>query len=251
MKTSKQNLKIRRMRPFMGTLVEIEVRGENSDVCLECIEKGFVEIAKVENLMSQFRKDSEVSRFNNLKVGESIEASSEVITVLRLSEELRELSEGVFDISLGAGKVFSICGQTLTRDALGSIDLGGVAKGYAVDQAGRVMAPGVSGIVNAGGDLKAFGDESREIFLQDVNKGNPKFYPVKLNNLAVATSNLREKDGAQFKLLPAREQKTVSIFAESCMIADALTKIALRSTKATRQILDRCLDKYDAKAFLA
>src|ERR1700678_3479398 len=139
MKISEQNLELRRMRPFLGTFVEISVEGIDSSTLAECIEMGFSEIAKVEKLMSRFLDDSEVGRFNNLKIGESFEVSDDLVAVLALGEELRELSRGVFDVSLGSGKVFSIEENILSRIGSGSIDLGGIAKGYAVDQAVIVM----------------------------------------------------------------------------------------------------------------
>jgi FAD:protein FMN transferase len=250
MKISKQNLELKRMRPFLGTFVEISIDGADSKVLADCIEMGFSEIARVENLMSRFRIDSEVGRFNNLKMGEGLRVSEELSVVLRLSEELHILTHGIFDVTLGAGKIFKIEENILTRLAPGFLDLGGIAKGYAVDQAVKVMEDyGVSGMVNAGGDLRVFGRTPKEILLQKISEAGPRFFPVEINNMAVATSNLRTKGN---ELLPAREQRTVSIFADTCMIADALTKVALQATSpANSKTLEHCLQKYNARAFSA
>jgi len=246
MKMLRQSLK--RMRPFMGTFVEIEIFGLENSQLAGCIEKGFQEIALVENLMSRFRDTSEVSRFNRLEINESMTVSQEVLSVLKFSNELREISHGDFDIALGSGEIFSVRENTITRIAPGLIDLGGIAKGHAVDRAVEVLEScGASGIVNAGGDLRVFGGESEEILLKETCENGPRFYPVKIKNIAVATSNLRSNKEGHFELLPPSVQKTVSVFANTCIIADALTKIVLYSNQ---QIVNLCLSRYNAEVFI-
>jgi len=226
--------KLKRMRPAIGTFVEIELQGSDSQSLRDSIAMGFEKIALVEKKMSRFIESSDVGRFNKIKVGEKILVSPDLISVLKLSEELWGLSCGIFDVALGAGKIFSIQGNTLKRLGPGEIDLGGIAKGYAVDQAVKAMEPfDVSGVVNAGGDLRVFGTETKEIFIQEAGELEPQFYPLKVNNMAVATSTYK--------------QKTVSVFAKTCMVADALTKIVLHSS---RQISDLCLSKYNARGFI-
>src|ERR1700677_4343558 len=99
MKTLNQSLK--RMRPLLGTFVEIEVQGSDFEKLSESLEEGFRQVQIVEESMSRFREESEIGRFNKLQIGDSLLVSQELVSVLNLSEEIKNLSQGIFDIELG------------------------------------------------------------------------------------------------------------------------------------------------------
>jgi thiamine biosynthesis lipoprotein len=121
-----------------------------------------------------------------------------------------------------------------------ALDLGGIAKGYAVDCAiAALRAEGVTRArVNAGGDLRVFGAE-REIV--HVRTGGPRGALLPLCAIAdgaVATSSYggqRVSAGGRLATplidprvrLPVMSTRTVSVVAPTCMIADALTKVVL------------------------
>ncbi|WP_197711813.1 FAD:protein FMN transferase [Polynucleobacter necessarius] len=92
----------------------------------------------------------------------------------------------------GIEDIHFLTSELITASRPVCLDLGGIAKGFAVDMAVKILiSEGVSaGIVNAGGDLRVFGDYSKPIYIR-----NPK-NPIELLELgvlqdsAMATSSL-------------------------------------------------------------
>jgi thiamine biosynthesis lipoprotein len=174
--------------------------------------------------------------------------------VLHFGQQLRRLSAGAFDTSVahalvahgalptplsGAdqeGEVRQPHGDlelldegTVRWQRCGLIDLGGIAKGYAVDCAiGALRRHGATaGLVNAGGDLRCYGDA------QPVQVRAPDGGIVSLGELcegALATSGDSPQPAAGALVDPhsgalARWGASISVVADECMSADALTKI--------------------------
>jgi thiamine biosynthesis lipoprotein len=111
------------------------------------------------------------------------------------------------------------------------IDLGGVAKGYAVDQAVANCAPELRLLVNAGGDLRATHWQSETIQLR-LPEDPLKLISVPLKGSAMATSAGYFQTHASALVdpvsrTPVKMSQSVSVFAPTCMLADALTKVAL------------------------
>ena len=142
------------------------------------------------------------------------------------------------------------------------LDLGGIAKGYAVDRAvekiRRLAAGrGVSGVVNAGGDLRAWGPDPTPVALQASGPASG-YARLELRNAAVASSSVRIPGLSCERLTAAghvrmpenrllRRPATASIFARRCLWADALTKVAMLGPPA---IARRCLEHYGARAIV-
>ena len=84
----------------MGTTVAITVRGENKVPARKAIEQAFRAIEKVDDLMSTFKKNSEVSRLNREGSRRPIKVSRETFRVIRKSLLLSKLSDGAFDITV-------------------------------------------------------------------------------------------------------------------------------------------------------
>lgn len=132
------------------------------------------------------------------------------------------------------------------------IDLGGIAKGYAVDCAVNALrrAGARAGLVNAGGDLRVFGTGAwtpvRVRHPGDPAVAAPLF---ELQDAAVATSGDYFCDGGN--LIDHRARRTrryagsVSVVAPSCMLADALTKIVVLAPARAPALLA----SYGAHAF--
>ena len=183
---------VRRTQFIMGTLVEITVSHADANVVRFATTKAFDEMKRVEALMSTHLPDSEVSRINAAAGKNAVAVSPELLKVIEEGIRWGEKTEGLFDITihplvelwgfdndghtvpapeaieealglvtfrdirLTGGKVL------LTREGM-ALNLGGIAKGYAVDQAIDVLRGLVpNGIVNAGGDLYAFGQREPE-----------------------------------------------------------------------------------------
>ena len=198
-------------REAMGTFVMIRAFAESEEQAQEAFDDAFAAIAKVDDLMSTYREESELSRLNRGEAGRETAVSSELFTVLTRAMEISELSQGAFDVTVGpvlevwkhAGERGTLPREEELREALACvgyekialdrekrtvtipegmrIDLGAIAKGYAVDLAVRALQQaGLSSfIVNAGGDLYAegtregSGGEPWRIFVQDPAGGEP------------------------------------------------------------------------------
>ncbi len=157
----------------------------------------------------------------------------------------------------------SRCGHNSGQDALEllpgnrvrfhrplQIDLGGIAKGFAVDQAiAALRSDGASsGCVNAGGDLRVFGPTPSLIHVRHPLRPGETMPLVRLADAALATSagyhSRKRRHGRWLTPLvdprdgrPCTECVSVSVQAPSCLIADALTKVLMILGDASLPIL--------------
>jgi len=120
------------------------------------------------------------------------------------------------------------------------IDLGGIAKGYAVDRAiGRLIALGIEiACVNAGGDLRRIGPGMEPVHIRDPSAPHRSVRTLLLGEGSLASS------GSYFEraLIDARTRtpmadRSVSVVADCCAVADALTKIVITDADAAAPLL--------------
>ena len=185
---------VKRTQFLMGTLAEITVPGPDSKETQTAIDLAFAEIKRIENLMSVYLDDSEISRLNKKAGGDFINVSHEVIKVIREGVRWGEASHGDFDVSIGPlvklwdfdgggnkvpdsqslAKAVALVnykdiliedGKVRLRRSGMALDMGGIAKGYAVDRAAGILKKnGIrAAIVNAGGDLIAYGTRDTDV----------------------------------------------------------------------------------------
>jgi thiamine biosynthesis lipoprotein len=250
---------MRRCRPLLGTFVEIDC-----DVA-QAVAAGFAAIERIHALMSAHEKDSELSRVNRLAHLGPVAISDDTAEVLRRALDWSRASNGVFDVvragarALANGDLPRHDGQPLpdpltdwtaihldagavSLTASACLDLGGIAKGYAVDAAVRAMRDqgAVAGLVNAGGDMRAFGPRTWRVTLAEPSTRRG-FIELDLADQALATSaGLRGSDGLSFAHLGARrgEWASVTVCAPSACDADALTKIVWALGRRSSRLLD-------------
>lgn len=272
----------RRAQPWLGTLVEISIADALDDAALNhCFNQAFAAIANVHRLMSFHDANSDVSRINRAAAGESFEVHPATRTVLQSALSLGEATAGMFDIGCAATLVDwgylpappdAVPARVAAHEALHLthlsrvekirpvwIDLGGIAKGYAVDAAvAALMQAGVrSGCVNGGGDLRAFGDIDFPVAVRDPACPTEAGRRLQLREAAMATSAdyfSRKRIGNHLHsaLVDGRSAQAVTtavsatVRAPTCMIADALTKVVLASGNAAHPLLRA----FDATAFI-
>ena len=184
MPASSYDAPVRRARPMLGTFVDIDCGQSTRDSGHHAIDLAFARIAMVHSMMSFHDRDSELSHLNREALSREVPASIELLTVLRTGLAVSRLSGGQFDFTavnplIARGWLPPLENSTaltgtwrdveVTRNnhirfhAPLAIDLGGIAKGYAVDLAVSVLRANgaISGCVNAGGDLAVFGRSRR------------------------------------------------------------------------------------------
>ena len=116
------------------------------------------------------------------------------------------------------------------------LDLGGIAQRHAIDRAvEKLQELGcASGLVNAGGDLRVFGDRAETIFLRR-RVSEPTFHPLSLKNTALAVSDLdadNRPSEHQGYYIRGRDSnlttpRYATVIASTAAVADALTKCVL------------------------
>jgi thiamine biosynthesis lipoprotein len=196
---------MRRCRPLLGTFVEIDA--DRADA----IAAGFGAIECVHRLMSAHDPDSDISRINRFAHREPVEVHAWTALVIERALLWSQASCGVFDV-VRAGKTalrtgllprhadqplpeashwtwLELQGRSVRLHRAGCIDLGGIAKGFAVDRAVAAMrcAGASGGLVNAGGDLFGFGREPWAAAVVEPLTRRPAV-ELELRNEALATS---------------------------------------------------------------
>lgn len=253
-----------RCRPLLGTFVEVHGQGARA------VEAAFAAVERVHKLMSAHDPDSELSQINRFAHRERVTIDPWTVAVLGRARYWAKLSEGAFDTVTagrnGVGKgllprhpgmmvddharwdAVVLDEETVTLREPCCIDLGGIAKGFAVDRAIDAMRDvgAASGLVNAGGDMAGFGRQSWDATVVEPANRMPMM-AIRICNEALATSALLAgTDGLSGDHLVGADSRWISatVAAPSAMDADALAKIVLAgSTKAAL-----CLGVANARA---
>jgi len=258
------------MHPALGTLVHVSAVGPDSVAAREAVNAAFDTVARIEKLMSFHDAQSDVSRLNREGWRQPQKVHPWTWIVVRRSLRFARASDGLFDITVapllvregllpGSTTAAPDCGHwqhirllsdyriALARPML--LDLGGIAKGFAVDQAiYQLRKRGCTeAIVNAGGDLRCYGSVPRRIQLR---RRDALVTVAELRRGAVATSaprtthaeRLAQPLGSIFNPNTRRAWDAggaVTVAASTCVVADALTKVAALAGPACAPLLAR------------
>lgn len=256
---------VRHSQLLMGTVVEIMAEGQTNAQLEAAVDAAFAEMARLEHLLSSYQADSDVSLLSQSAAGGEVKA--ETAAVLALGLEVARRSGGAFDMTLGRLKslwgldgehpavpeqqaiaaalegigptALDLAGRQVgKRSAQLQIDLGGIAKGYAVDRAIAVLKEhGItSAAVNAGGDMYLLGQRPERpwrIGIQHPRRKEAVLETVQIRDRAVVTSGDYERffeaDGQRYHHIfdpqtgfPARACQSVTIITDSVALGDAL-----------------------------
>ena len=240
---------ISRAQPWLGTLVAIR-----AEASATAVGEAFLAIEIVHRLMSAHCDQSDLARIGRRAHAEAVEVHPWTREVLACALEISAASDGAFDLTLrrqGASyrDLQLLAGNRVRSRKPVRLDLGGIAKGFAVDRAVLALKAGgcSSGSVNAGGDLRVFGEEPQQV-------------RVRLPRHPGLTASLcREREGAfatsgsyfGAEQIDARSGRTlcddhsITVAASECMHADALTKVVAASGPRVD-----LLARYGARAYL-
>jgi FAD:protein FMN transferase len=246
----------KRAKPLLGTIVEIAIQTEDETAFVKATDAAFTRIAEIHHAMSFHARTSDLSAIANAAPNTTLRISPDTWKTLSLSLEIEALSKGAFNPTVapmlvqrgvlpppGNGEINGEIPAATSRltDSISLednnhlrilkrvwIDLGGIAKGYAVDEAvAALQLHNVkAGVVNAGGDLRVFGDLEHTVAVRVPSQPNQVIAIAQLKNLSCATSAMYY--AAAETIVGCRDQaqyESVSVIAPSCAIADALTKI--------------------------
>ncbi len=228
---------VQRARPSMGTLCIIEAHGASDENAFEvksAVEDAFQLLKRIEMLMHPVH-GIDLSRINR-SISHVIDVDAMTWRLLQLIKQIHNASDGVFDPCLPTHEgtmhdVELLPEHQLICHAPVMMDLGGIAKGFAIDLAiEHLQAAGCcGGLVNAGGDVRAFGI-AQEIY---INKGD-EILRWSLQDQALAVSQYINRDRpSEHQGYYLRNSQTsplychVAVSAPSAAVADALTKCVM------------------------
>lgn len=255
-------------RPLMGTEVSVQLWHQDRAAGDEAIEAVFAELERIDRLMSTFKEDSRISLINREAAEHAVPAGEELFDLIVRSLDMSVLTRGAFDITFDSvGQHYDFRAglrpdaATTTREATlidyrlvdineadhsirflkpgVRINLGGIAKGYAVERGVQILAErGVQhAIVTAGGDTRLLGDRRGQPWVVGIR--HPRHegeiaLRLPLQDEAISTSGDYERyfieDGKRYHHIiapatgePAGGVHSVTIVGPDAVITDALS----------------------------
>lgn len=274
-------------RAIMGTEISVELWLDDAAVAETAIDAVMAEMERIDRAMSPFIETSELARINREASQHPVAISTEMVELLHQSLRYAELTGGAFDISFASVGYLYDYRKHLQPDQRQidshldavdyrsiqlneeqrtvffrkpgmRIDLGGIAKGYAVDRGADILrGRGVKhAIVTAGGDSHIIGDRRGRpwmVGIKDPRAGDKVAVLLPLSDVSISTSGDYERyfmDGERrvhHILNPrtgksASEVRSVSVLAPRGFDTDPLTKIFfVQGLEAGMKLIDSLL----------
>ena len=261
---------LKRDESIMGTAITVELWADQRADGGAAIDAVMGEMHRIDRAMSPHKDDSELSRINRDAGAGAVPVSAEMARLIARAAEFSALSGGAFDITFAAvGQLYDYRNQVRpseealarARAAVGwrhlildsqagtvrfarpgmRIDLGGFAKGHAVDNAAAILRRmGIAhAMVSAGGDSRVIGDRRGRpwsIGVRDPRRPGQLAAMLPLEDVSISTSGDYERyfdaDGTRFHHLidPAtgkspRGIQSVTILADDGLTCEAASKI--------------------------
>jgi thiamine biosynthesis lipoprotein len=254
---ARANEACRRLRPALGTFVSVCAVADARGIAERSVAAAFDCFAVVQRLMHP-TSGLDLVAIRTAQLNRPIRVHRWTWDVLSLSAEVNDISEGRFDpcvperrgcmsdVDLPEPEVVVLRRQI-------ALDLGGIAKGFAVDRAvERLTSAGcVAGEVNAGGDVRVFGLQPTPLWLRTQREVRC----IELRDRACAVSDPLARDrptehrGYYSRVAPTGEvnlgSALATVVASTAAVADALTKCVLLCGKGDT-LLKRTLLHFDA-----
>lgn len=255
---------------IMGTEVAVKLWHDDTVQAKSCATQVFNDMRRIDGLMSPYIETSEVALLNRQAAKQAVVVSDELFKLIQRAQQISRLSDGAFDISFASvGKFYDYRQKQQPDEAkietlLGAIDyrqiqldptknsvrflhpelqidLGGIAKGHAVDRAIKLLrACGVQhAIVSAGGDSYLLGDKRGYpwvVGIKDPRDTGKQAVKLPLQDVAISTSGDYERfffDGEErvhHILSPKTGHSASELQSASVLAADSTTADALSTT---------------------
>jgi FAD:protein FMN transferase len=252
----------------MGTEINVSLWHEQPKVARAAISAVMDEMARIDQLMSPYISSSELSVINRLAFKRPVAPSPELFQLIQKAIEFADLTDGAFDITFASVgfqydyrkrikpstesikqslasidyRLIKLLKHDLIQfeNAAVKIDLGGIAKGHAVDNAiEKLRRIGIKhASISAGGDTRLLGDRHGApwmVGIKDPRNAEEVAVKIPLADVAISTSGDYERyfidsDGKRFHHIinpktgdSAREVQSVTIIADNATTADALS----------------------------
>jgi thiamine biosynthesis lipoprotein len=253
---------------LMGTAVTVELWSTDNTAAHKLTDAVFAEFQRLDLMMNPWNPDSELARINRDAAQRPVTTTPEIVEVVQRALHYSQLSSGAFDISFASigqhydyreGKLPVAQQIELERENIDyraialsaksgeirfnkaglQIDLGGIAKGYAVDRGIKILADAgiTSAVVSAGGDSRILGnsgDRPRTVGIRHPRKEGEYVALIPLEDTAISTSGDYERffivDGVRHHHIldpktgeSARDVQSVSILSPMAIDSDALS----------------------------
>lgn len=252
---------------IMGTIVTVKLQYPDKNIARKISKEIFSLMWDINNEMSNYKDDSLLSKINHAAHKHPVKITDRLYRIIDRSLYFSELSGGAFDITVGTvGKYYDFRkkkkpdSETITKNLANisykniklnknnktiyisnqyaNIDLGGIAKGYAIEQALKVLERYKikNAYISAGGDSYALGNKNNRpwfIAIKDPRgKNNNLIIPV--TNIAISTSGDYERyfieDDTRYHHiinpktgLSAKKSVSVTVIGKSPLDTDALS----------------------------
>jgi thiamine biosynthesis lipoprotein len=127
----------------MATVFEVYCAHDDAGYAGQAAQAAFALLDRLEQELSRFVANSDVSRINHLTAGQGTRVSPTTMECLEIARRMHSLTGGAFDVAIGSGlEHLDLLADELTvharRDGI-RLDLGGIGKGYAVDRMAEVL----------------------------------------------------------------------------------------------------------------
>ena len=261
---------VKREEAIMGTAISVELWSEDRAAGVAAIDAVMDEMHRIDDAMSPHKPDSELSRINRHAASGPVPLSVEMARLLARAKDYAQLSGGAFDITYAAvGQLYDYRCRIRPSDAalarahaaVGDayllldlrtrtvrfardgmrIDLGGFAKGHAVDNAAAILRHrGIRhAIVSAGGDSRVIGDRRGRpwtVGIRDPRRPGEMAALLPLEDVSISTSGDYERyfdeDGVRFHHVidPATGRSPRGVHSVTVLAEDGLTTEALSKT---------------------
>lgn len=273
---------------IMGTRITVELFHPDPAIARQGVDTVFREMRRIDTSMSPYIATSELARLNIEAQNEAFGVSDELFELIQRSQYFSDLTDGAFDITFAsvgflynyrnatrpsdsrrreAAKLINYrnlvlheSGNTIAFSKPGvQIDLGGIAKGHAVDRCILLLQElGIrQALITAGGDSRMMGDRWGRpwtIGIRDPRDADKMVAVIPLMDVAVSTSGdyqrYFEKDGVRYHHIinpqsgdSARELRSVTVIGPDATTTDALsTSVFVLGLAAGLELINRLPD---------
>jgi thiamine biosynthesis lipoprotein len=258
-----------REEAIMGTRVAVQLWTTDAGLAARAMDAVMADMHRTDELMSTYKPESQLSQVNAHAFERPVKVDPDIIDVVEKALEYSRLSDGAFDITYASvGYLYDYRKHVHPTDAQIAaalpavdyrqlrvdraahtirflrqgmrIDLGGIAKGWAVDRGVEILRGlGIEhAMVNAGGDTRLLGDRLGKpwvVGIRDPRKENAVVTRIPLQDEAISTSGdyerFFEEDGVRYHhiLVPGTGKspglvRSVTVIGPTATHTDGLTK---------------------------